>query len=256
MIISKSHFVQIKWEVFLGDAMEFGHPFFGVTPEAFQAINIDFTVSEPSFVVNPQVPVSAKHQRIVSSKFIGIDDGAPSNHFNGFRQKTFSRNIFDNDHGNLPFSLEDSEYGNLSCGSSSSFSFSASAEIRFIHFNFPTQEEILLGESHSKAMAGSQNSRIAQSGLLSDPISGNFQFKELNDPQEGLKREAKPSDPSFGKVVEGDSTSFAPVFFTLQTIDSKAPTTAAENMAFFPAVFSEKKTGSILCFPYELKGTK
>lgn len=256
MIVSKSHFIQIEREVLLGDTVELCESFLGITPEAFQAVNIDFSICEPSFVVYPQMTVSTEHQCVVSSEFIRVDDRAPSNYFNGFGQKTFGRNIFNDRHGHLPFSLENSEYGDLSSGPSSSFTFSASAEVRFVHLNLPVQESFLLGEGHPKTMTGSQNSRVAQSSLLSDPIGRDFQFKELDDPQESFKGEAELPDPSLGEVMKGNSTSFATVFFTLQTIDSIAPTTAAENMALFPAVFPEKKTGFILCFPYELKGTK
>jgi hypothetical protein len=41
-IVAKLHLLQVERELFFGDAMKFGQPFFGIAPKAFQAIDVDF----------------------------------------------------------------------------------------------------------------------------------------------------------------------------------------------------------------------
>jgi hypothetical protein len=54
--------------------------------------------------------------------------------------------------------------------------------------------------------------------------------------------------------MKGISASFAPELFTFQTIDFRAVTIGAENMAIFPTEFSEEQFCTVFSFPYEFEG--
>ena len=46
VIVAKLHFLKVEREAFWGDAMMFDEPFLGITPKAFQAIDIDLAATE------------------------------------------------------------------------------------------------------------------------------------------------------------------------------------------------------------------
>jgi hypothetical protein len=56
--------------------------------------------------------------------------------------------------------------------------------------------------------------------------------------------------------MNGVSAAFTAEFSAFQSIDFIAVTSAAENMAIFPAEFPEEQSGPVFCFPYEFKGFK
>lgn len=77
--------------------MMFYKSFFGVTPEYFESVDINFTGGEFSFMIDVQMPIATEHQRIIASKFIRINNSPSSYGLNrqgkqGFgTDRTFSR---------------------------------------------------------------------------------------------------------------------------------------------------------------------
>jgi hypothetical protein len=105
-------------------------------------------------------------------------------------------------------------------------------------------------------MAYPQDGWITQTGLLGYSVCRYLKFKELDDPEHCFERNTNLVNPSSGEVMERTSASFAAVFFISQPVNSVAVTTAAKNMAFFPALFSEKQPCPIFTFTYEFEGLK
>jgi hypothetical protein len=101
-----------------------------------------------------------------------------------------------------------------------------------------------------------QDSGITQTRLLGYSVCRNFKFKELYYPEHRFEWNPNLVNPTSGKVMERISAPFAAVLFTSQTINSVAVTIAAKNVAFFPALFPEKKTCPIFSFTYEFEGLK
>lgn len=258
MIVSKRHFVKVKREVLFGNAMEFSQSFLSVAPEAFQSVNIHFSVGKSFTMVYSEMVIAAEHKGIIATEFIGVYDGSSPYHFHRLGQEALSSNIGYDCNAYLASSFEDTEDRNLASGTTTSFAFSTTSEVRFVHFHLAIKQLIALGspQSLSDEVAYPQDSGITQTGLLGNSVCRNFKFKELYNPEHCFERNPNLVNPTSGKVMERISAAFATIFFACQTINSVTVTTAAKNMAFFPALFPEKKTCSIFSFPYEFKGLK
>lgn len=258
MIVPESHFVQVPRKVLFGDPVELGKSFLGVAPEAFQAVNINLACCKSFSVVNPQVTVTAEHQGIVAPELIGVNDRAAPDHLDGLVQETFGSDVPDHRYLHFTVSLEYTEDLNLACRTPATLAFSAAAEIGFIEFNFAGGPEIAFSGQQGlpDKMTHPQDRRIAQTDLRSHPVCRNIEFKELYDPQQFFQRYPALPDPSIREVMKGISAAFTAESSAFQTIDSVPVTSAAENMAIFPAEFPEEQSGPVFCFPYEFKGFK
>lgn len=242
------------------DAMEFSESFFGKTPEAFQAIDIDFSTGEDFSMIHSEMTVSAKHQGIVSPEFVRVNDRSSADGFDSHVQQTFSGDIFHYMHLDDAVSLQDTENRDFPGRSSSSFTLTTTAEIAFIHFDLSSQKRIthpaLVSKKNRQAddMAPLENGRIAEPDLLRYFPRRYFEFEEFDNPKPFLERNMEPVDPSIREVVKGVATPFTSIPFALNSVDPIAPTSTAKNMAFFPAIFLQEKTGLVLRFPYKFKG--
>ena len=65
MVIPKFHFFQVQREPFFGDAMELNEPLLSVTPEPFNAIDIDLAIAKVFAMVKIDMPVATEHKRII-----------------------------------------------------------------------------------------------------------------------------------------------------------------------------------------------
>ena len=74
MIITKLHLLQVEREFFRRDAVELNQAFLGKGPKTFEPVHVDFSTRISLFMIDPEMPISAKHQRIIAPKFIGVDD--------------------------------------------------------------------------------------------------------------------------------------------------------------------------------------
>ncbi len=68
-------------------------PLFGIAPESLNAIDVDFTRGKELLMINLQMPVAAKHQRVIASEFICVNDGSSSNRFDSEAQKSLCADI-------------------------------------------------------------------------------------------------------------------------------------------------------------------
>lgn len=256
MIIPESHFVQVPWEVLFGDAVKLGKPFLGVTPEAFQAVNINLACCKSFSMVNPQMAIPAEHQGIIAPEFIGVNYRAASDHLYGLVKQAFGSDVLNHRHLHFSVSLEYTEDRNLACRSPATLTFSTAAEIGFIEFDLAGGPEIAFScqQGVSDQMTHPQDRRIAQTDLRGHLVRGDIEFKELYDPQQLFQRYPALSNPPVREVMKGVSAAFTAEFLAFQAIDFIALTGAAENMAIFPAEFPEEQSGPVFCFPYEFKG--
>lgn len=256
MIVPESHFVQVPWKVLFGDSVELGEPFLGVTPEAFQAVNINLACCKSFSMVNPQMAIPTEHQGIIAPEFIGVNDRATPDHLNGLVKQALGSDVFNHRHLHFSVSFEYTEDRNLACRSPATLTFSTTAEIGFIEFDFAGGPEIAFSGQQGvpDKMTRPQDGRIAQTDLHGHLVRRDIEFKELYDPQQLFQRYPALPNPSIREVMKGVSASFTAEFFAFQTVDFIAVTNAAENMAFFPAEFPEEQSGPVFCFPYEFKG--
>ena len=58
--------------------MVFNQSFFRLTPETFQAIDIDFAVRESPLMVNHEVLISTEHKGILTSKLVRVNNASSS----------------------------------------------------------------------------------------------------------------------------------------------------------------------------------
>jgi hypothetical protein len=256
MIIPELHFFQVKREPFLGDAMELDEPLFGVTPEAFDAIDVDLAIAKVFAMVKIDMPIATEHERIIALELIRVNNAATPDHLDRQIKQSFSFDIFDSLHMDKPVPLEDTKHRDLVGCPASTFALAPSAKVGFIQFNRPvhpfrrrnTMPNCLPDDLDSFKGCG-----ITQTDLLSDPSGRNLQFKELDDPQPLLMADLNAIDPTVTEVMEGILTPLATVPFAQQPIDFIAVTSAAKNMPFFPAESTQIQPGTVFTFDDELK---
>jgi hypothetical protein len=78
VIIPKLHFLQIKRKLLLEDPMELNDFLFCLAPESFKAVIVDFSLGKSLPMVDPDVPVSTEHQKIIASEFVRIHNSVSS----------------------------------------------------------------------------------------------------------------------------------------------------------------------------------
>jgi hypothetical protein len=61
VVISELRFIQIQKGFMNAGCKMFDQPFFGTTPDTFQAIDIDFAGREDLLVVDPEIAITAEH---------------------------------------------------------------------------------------------------------------------------------------------------------------------------------------------------
>jgi len=88
--------------------------------------------------------------------------------------------------------------------------------------------------SHPDHIDSLEHGRIAQACLLNDFPSGEFQFKELDDPKPMFIGDAKLIDPSTRKIMERIFTAFTSEPFADDSVDPVALASTAETTVVFP----------------------
>lgn len=257
MIISKFHFFQVKREPFFGDTMKFNNAFFGITPKALNAIDVNFAVTKMLPMVNVDMPVTTEHQSIITFEFVGVNNASAPDHFDGQIKQSLGLDVFNSLHMDTAVSLEDAEDGNLVNRPTASFAFAFASKVRFVQFNcpiHPVRGPDTMTNRLPDDLDRLEGRGITQAHLLSNPAGRDFQFKELDDPQPLLGTNFSFTDPTVTEVMEGVVTPLTSVFFTQQPVDFIAITSAAKNMPLFPAEFTQIQSGTVFTFDDELKG--
>lgn len=108
--------------------MEFNKALFCIRPKTFKSIYVYLTMRESFPMVNYQVSVTAEHQRIITSKFIGVDNRNSPNGFDRVGEQLMVTNILDYCNLNKTFSLKNTEYRSLVPGTTTARSFSPATE--------------------------------------------------------------------------------------------------------------------------------
>ena len=237
--------------------MKLGQPFLRVAPEALQAVDINLAGGKAFAVIDSQMPVATEHQRIVASEFVGVDNRASADCFNGPIQQTLGRDI--PDHLNLydAVSLENAEDGDLPRCASTAFALASASEVGLVQLDLSVHQQLAIQVGQDRPPQnrdGLEHSRITQSDLLSNLAARELYFKELDDPQPALIRNSQPVDPSAREVMERIATAFTAVPFVNNPIDFSAPTPCTENTAISCTRFFKEQAGSIFRFSDELKG--
>ena len=257
MIIPELHFFQIKRKPFLGDTMELDDALLGVTPEALNAVDVDLSIAKMLAMVDIDMPVTAEHQRIITFELVRVNDAATPDHLDRQVEQSFSFDILNSLHMDTTVSLEDTEYRNLIGCPTTAFAFAPTSKVGLVQFNSPVHPVRRFNAMPNRlpdGLDGFQSRGITQTNLLSNPASGDFQFKELDDPQPLLRADFDIVDPAVTEVMEGVLTPLATVSFAQQPVDFIAITSAAKNMPFFPAEFTQIQPGTVFTFDDELKG--
>jgi len=248
MVIPKFHFFQVKRKAFLGDTMELDESFLGEAPESFQAVDINLSSGKPLSMIDLEVSISAKHESVIAFEFIGIDDGSPLNHFDGFIQERLGGYVPDNRNPDLAATLQKAEYRDFAGRSSATSSLPLSTEIGFIQLDFPMQLGKIVGmlkDGISYQMSCVEGCWVTYADLPGDPSGRYLQFKELNDPEPLLRLQIQLTDPSAGEVLKCISTKGAPVSFTGDSIYFSALAPDTKSPFFAPAFSNKKQTAAI-----------
>ena len=243
VIKSKLHFLQIKGKLFLRYAVKFHQALFGITPKAFQAVNINLTAGKAFAMINTHMPIAAKHQGIITLKSVGVNKRTSPNSLNRHMQKRAGGNILDRFDLDHTVSLINAKYRHFRSCSTTAFAFASAAKIRFIKLYF-TGEKLLtaLGccqDSIADYVEGLQSRRVTDPALGSSPVGGDLQLEEFDEPKPCFKRAIKLIYPPSAKIVKGIATWLASVSFSDDSIYFSAVASCAKNTPVFPALFSK-----------------
>lgn len=236
--------------------MMFDEPFFGIAPEALETVDINPAPSKSLAVIDLEVPVTAAHQGIIATEFIGVNNRSSLHGLDRKIHQGLGRHVLDDFdlHPSLPLQeAKDRDFA--SCAPTPS-ALASSPEIGLIQFDFPFKLVKVLGLSQNgqaEEMGGPQGGGVADSHLAGDPAARDLQLKELDDPEPLLGLEIELADPTPGEVPEGISASPAAVSFALQAVDFSGLTTDAKSCTSFPAVSDKEQPGFILSPDKEFK---
>ena len=122
--------------------MELVHPFFRITPEAVRAVHMNIAPAEFSFVIDGEVFVAAKHQRIIVSRSIRINvrtfpDGFHRQVANGLCTQVLKGLDF-----YQPFPVENIEDGKPGFGVSRAASLTSIFKMGFLRFRVTVQKRV------------------------------------------------------------------------------------------------------------------
>lgn len=257
IIIPKLHLFQVQRKLLLGDAMKLNNPLLGITPKPLQTINIHSPRRKMPLMVNPQMPITTKHQGIITSKLIRINDGSTPDLLDGHVEQRLRRNVLDHLDSNRPIALVNAENRDFSGCPSAPLAFPSASKVSLIELNLPFKKPFLrlAGHNrHTKHRDGSKNGGITESNLLGDLSGRELHFKELNNPEPLLVRDPKLLNPSIREIVKAIFAPLTAVLFSPDAIDFSAFTACTKNRSFFPTRFFEKKSCPVFRFSNEFKG--
>lgn len=237
--------------------MELDNALFSERPETFQAVDIDLAGGEAFGMVNPQVPVTAEHQSIVTMELISVDDGTPFDGLDGHVKQAFGFNISDHINFNNAVSLQDTEDRDFSEGSPAALAFPSAPEVAFVNFHLALEEKFPVFRNGDDAVPDDikslQGCRVRKAKLFGCFSGRDIQFKELDCPQPIFVTDVKPVNPSSAEIGEGIPAPFTAVSFAKDPVYFSALAACTKNKAFFPTRFLEKESGPIFTADKGLK---
>jgi len=208
VIIPELQLLEVKGKPLRGDSVVFDDPFLGVTPESFQAVDVNPAAGEVFSVIHPQVSITAEHECVVDLVAIGVDDAPSAYLFDREREDCFGPGVGNHLHEDTSIPLQNAKYRDFAGRPTTSLSFSLPAEVGLVHFDFASDEGFfsLVGVSQDGGTDGVDrpvDRIIGDPQLLGDLPCGKFQFEEFDQSQPLSRREISPVDPPSGEIVEG-----------------------------------------------------
>lgn len=257
IIIPKLHLFQVQRELLLRDAMKLDNPLLSIAPKPFKSINIDSPRRKTPLMVHSQMPITTKHQRIITSKLVRIHNGPSSHLLDGHVEQRLCRHVLHHLDSHRPISPVDAENRDFPGCPSASLPFASSSKVGFIQFNlsFKKSSFLITGQNgHPKNRDCSENGGITDPNLLGDLSRRELDFKKLDKPKPFLAGDTKQVNPSIREIMEGVFAPFTPVSFACNSIVFSTPTTCTKNEPIFPTRFFEKQPSSVFRFCNKFKG--
>lgn len=169
------------------------------------------------------------------NRILCMDDGTPSDHFNRVPQQSLRPDIFQHLHLDQAVPLQDAKDRDFTRRATATFPFAVAAKVSFIGFHFPGARTFFSGVVGQDGPPHDgyrlQYCGVTQTHLLGDFAAGQFQFKELCNPQPlpaGNFHLIKPTACGFVKIV---STRLTSKPAAAQTINPATMAFLTENLA-------------------------
>jgi len=211
MVVPEFHLLDVERELSVAHSVEFHDPLFSVTPETFEAVDIDSAPGELFTMIDSQVTIAAEHESVIDLVLIGIDDAPAFDLFDCQPENGSGTDIGNNFHVNMSIPLKDPENRDFSGCPASSDALSMASEVSFVQLDFTTEENIRvlsMSQDRHPDRIDSLQSRIVGNVKLAGNLAARYlQFKELDDPQPLAACQGPPVDPAAAKVVKGVSAS-------------------------------------------------
>jgi len=245
VVVSELHLFEVEREGSWSDAVMFHEAFFGVAPEAFQPIDMYASPGEMHSVIDFHVAVATEHKTVVDLELVGVDDAAAPDFGDGETEDGFRFDIGHDLHRDLSVSFKNTEHRDFPGSTTSPFAFPSASKVRLIEFDLAVQEiRSVRGMSKDRRTDrrdGFIRSSIGKSHLLGDLPAGQFQLKELDDPQPLAAGKVALIDPATTEIVEGVSASrtSSPVTKPIQLPHLAA---RAESVSIFQAEFRHESS--------------
>jgi len=225
-------------------------PFLGIAPEALNAVYVNFAVGKELLMVEIDMTIAAKHERVIAPELIGVDDAAAPHGFNRKVKERASLYILNRLHFDDSITLQDAENRDFPGCPSTTFALTPSAEVALVHLDNSAEKVGGIrgcgndgGTYHVDRL---EDRRVTESCLPRYLSGRKLQLKEFDDPEPLLIRDAEPVNPPAAKVVEGVCASFTSEPFADDSIDFTASAPCAKTMAVFPTQLCEEKPRRIL----------
>jgi hypothetical protein len=240
MVVSELHFFQIPREFSYGDSVMFDQSFFSITPETFQPVDINFAGGENFLVVDPKMPVTTKHQSIVTSELVGIDYTPSPNFFNRQIQKRLGADIGEDFYLNQTLPLQNAENRDFMTGTPSAFTFTFASKVSLVHLYFTFDQitvPLVCRYAPSDQVHRLEYRRITYSNLFGNLSGGKLQFEQFDDPEPVYGTDTQLTQPTTSPFRKRIATSLTAITTVCQSIDFIAPTPYAETTVVFPQPF-------------------
>lgn len=249
MIISEFQFFQVKREPTGRDAVMLDQSLLRPTPEALQAVDVDLAGGEAGLVVDRQMPVAAKHERVVSLVAVGINNAAPPHFLGGDGEQRLGFDVRHDLDIDLPGALQEPENRDFSRCPSSAFTFSAAAEIGLVNLHLAAEQDLGVGGGAENGVADDHDRLvrgvISEAELAGDLPGREFELEEFDHAQPVGAGEAAQVQPAAGEVVKGVTAAGTAAFSRDQFPQLPAVAARAKPLMVFEAksqqVFSRRR---------------
>ncbi len=198
VVITKLHFFQVERELFLGDAVEFDQSLLGVTPETLNAVYIDLAVGKELFVIDIDMTITVKHERVVTRKFVGVDDAATPHRLDREVQESAGLDVIDCLDLDDPVTLQYAENRDFTGGPTTALALASAPEVALVHLDHSAEEFGAVGgvgnDGGTYHVDGLEDRRVTESWLLGDLPGRELKLEELYYPEPVLARDSKLVD--------------------------------------------------------------